>query len=553
MKIVLAFPAEKRHLADHSTGLLPLGLLSMASGLSLQGHEVTVAHLGPYRRRDAIRIIMDGEPDMVGLSCFTFQRSETFRIAAAVREAGGGKRPFIVLGGPHAAPLADELLKRVPAVDAVATGEGERTVADLAERLQRGVSPAGIAGLVVRQGEGITDGGPVPLVDNLDDLPTVTKSSFPILGVSIPYQMRHIMASRGCSARCVFCCAPDIWGRRVRRRSVESLMAEIAELRRLYGCVFLSFRDDTFTADSDWIREFCRRLIDSGGDVLWDCQTRVTAIDGQTADLMRLAGCVQVQMGVESGSDRILQFIRKPFNAGQALEAVSVCRDAGLLVSLYLICGVPGEEEDDIRLTEELVRQARPSSVSIARLCLYPGAPIAAHVPPDRWFLEEADDLYASDEPASLRHLQRLQALERAVSGTKPFTASELKAVAGRLTGPATALAVIMDLDDRGRLEEAEKACNDLLEAWPGYPWGELELGELLLEQGRAGEAESHLRQVMTRVSRWPYPVDRLGWCLRLLGREREGDSLIVEALQLDPGTPSPPPPGRHATKRRIR
>jgi len=553
MKIVLAFPAERRHLADHSTGLLPLGLLSMASGLSLQGHEVTVVHLGQYRRKDAVRIIMDGAPDMVGLSCFTFQRHETFRIAAAIRETGGGKKPFIVLGGPHASPLAPELLVRVSAVDAVAVGEGERTVVELAERLQSGKSPAGLPGLVVRQGEGIADGGPVPIIDNLDDLPPVTKMSFPVLGVSIPYQLRHIMASRGCSARCVFCCAPEAWGRRVRRRSVESMMAEIAELRRLYGCVFLSFRDDTFTADPDWIRELCRRLIDNGGDVLWDCQTRVTAIDRETADLMRLAGCVQVQMGVESGSDRILQMLRKPFSAGQALEAVSACREAGLLVSLYLICGVPEESGEDIERTGEFVRQARPSSLSIARLCLYPGAPLAAHIQPDWWFQQEDDDLHASCEPSALRHLQRLQELERSVRERRPFTTAELQAVARRLPGPATALAVVRDLEERGRHGEAEKACRELLEIRPGYLWGELELGELLLEQGRAGEAESHLRLAVEKAPCWPYPLDRLGWCLCLQGKEREGESLIAEALRLDPATPSPPPPGRLGTGRHNR
>lgn len=543
MKIVLAFPLEKRHMADHSTGLLPLGLVSMASCLRLQGHEVTLVHLGPYRRRDALEIVMDADPDLVGLSCFTFQRFETLRIAADIRAAARGRRPLIVLGGPHAAPLALEILKKAPAVDAVATGEGERTIVELLRRLGDGESLAGTAGLATRHDGGLDEGAPVPFLENLDDLPMAAGVDFPILGVSVPYQLRHIMASRGCSAGCIFCCAPGAWGRHVRRRSVESVVAEMGELRKRRGCCFLSLRDDTFSADRDWVRRFCAALIDSGSDVLWDCQTRVTAIDAGTADLMRLAGCVQVQLGVESGSDRILKTLRKPFTVEQAREAVSVCRGAGLDLSLYLICGIPGEQEEDIRKTGELVRQSRPSSLSIARLCLYPGAPIASDVPPSTWFQEEADDLYAWHNKAALGHLKLLRESDRTIRESEPYTAAELRTVSERLKGPATALALAMHLDRMGRFAEAEKACRDLLDGWPRYIWGELELGELLLEQGRAGEAESHLRQVVKMAPRWSYPLDRLGWCLRRLGREREGQTLFTESLRLDPATPPPPPP----------
>ena len=108
---------------------------------------------------------------------------------------------------------------------------------------------AGTPGLVAREGGHIVEGPAVPLLEDLDELPTSSEMTFPILGLSVPYQLRHLTASRGCAAACIFCRAPNAWGRRVRRRTVASFLAEVATLRRERGLVFLSFRDDTFTAD----------------------------------------------------------------------------------------------------------------------------------------------------------------------------------------------------------------------------------------------------------------------------------------------------------------
>lgn len=535
MKVVLAFPAKKRHLADHSTGLLPLGFLSMASRLQRAGHDVTAIHLGRYRSKDAVSLLLDSRPDVVGLSCFTFQRHETLELAASIRKASAA--PFIVVGGPHAAPLGREILQRVPAVDAVATGEGERTIVDLVERLRKGEDPRGTPGLATRG----DDGPPASLLENLDVLST--EITFPVLGVSVPYQMRHLMASRGCSANCTFCRAPAAWGRHVRRRSVASLLAQVADLRKRHDAAYLSFRDDTFTADREWVREFCRGLIERDSDVLWDCQTRATAIDAETADLMRLAGCVQVQIGLESGSDRVLRALRKPFTVSRARQAVDACRAAGLCASLYLIYGVPGETEDDIEETEAFVRQSRPSSLSVARLSCYPGTALAANVPADAWFREKGGDLHAWDDPAALRHGERFRALGEEVRAGEPFTVEELREASQRLKGRAPALALATLLERTGRPAEAEKAWSDLLAEWPGYVWAELGLGECLLERGRPGDAEPHLRRAAELAPRWSYPLDRLGWALSLQGREREGQALVTRALELDPCMPPPPPP----------
>jgi len=542
MKIALAFAAHRRHLVDHSVGLLPLGLLSMAACLRREGHEVSVAHLGQYRRKDAVALLREMGTDLVGLSCFTFHRHETLELARDLRKASGAR---IVLGGPHAAPLAPQILEHSAAVDAVACGEGERTMVELAARLQRGEPLAGTPGLVAREGGHIVEGPAVPLLEDLDELPTSSEMTFPILGLSVPYQLRHLTASRGCAAACIFCRAPNAWGRRVRRRTVASFLAEVATLRRERGLVFLSFRDDTFTADRAWVQELCRGLIEQGSDVHWDCQTRVSELDAETADLMRRAGCVQVQVGLESGSPRMLRTLRKPFSLEQAHRAVQACRAAGLLVSMYLIYGVPGEEEEDIRQTEQFVRECRPASLSVAHLCKYPGTALAADVEAERWFREPGDDLHVRLDAPALRHGERLRSLEASLRGRECYTVTELEAVAKRLRAPSCATALAELHERAGRLDAAEARWRELLQEWPGYLWGEMGLGELLLERGKASEAEPHLRSARHQAPRWPHAVDRLGWCLVAQGRSGEGQALIQEAMALDPGTPPPAPPQR--------
>lgn len=537
MKITLAFPARRKDLADHSNSLLPLGYLTMAWQLKKRGHDVKLVHLARFRRKDAIAMIAADNPHVVGLSCFTFQRHETLEVAAQVRAAL--PKTFLALGGPHAGPLAEAYLQRAPYIDAVATGEAERTIVDLVETLEAKGDLADVAGLTTRAGVG----RPAVWVDELDDLALPATPPFPIVGVSIPYQVRHLMASRGCGARCTFCHAPVAWGRKVRRRSVASLLRELKALRDETGLAFVSFRDDTFTSDRPWVHEVCRAMIDQRLDMQWDCQTRATALDGETLDMMRQAGCVQVQIGLETASDRLLRILRKPLTVALAQQAVDACRAAGMSTSLYLMYGIPEETDDDIAATERFVRACRPNSVSLARLSHFPGTAISAAVPPDQWFSNPDDHLYATDAKWVERHAARYRALEADLARSSPYSLQDLRQVAERLKAPSPWLSLASLLEQHGKTQDAEQCYRDVIARWPGHVWAELALGELLLATGRAPEAEAHLRKAHEAVPRWPYPLDRLGWAMRLQNRERQGDDAIARAVALDPYTPPPDPP----------
>ena len=544
LRFAFGFAAAPAARLDPTGSLLPVGLLSMAAVLRRDGHAVRVFHLARYGKGDALRLLLDGAPDVVGLSCFTFQRARTLELARRLRQAREGARPLVILGGPHAGALAAEILARCAWVDGVVEGEGEETIRDLARRLESGGGLEGVAGLWARSASGeVVQPPPRAPIAGLDALPSIARSDFAMLGVDPQHQHRHVITARGCTAGCVFCCAPRLWGGCVRGHSVARIMDEVDALRENKGLAYLSFRDDTFTTDPDWTRAFCRALLDRGSDLMWDCQSRVNRLDGGTLELMRRAGCTQIQLGVESASDSVLRTLRKPFTVAQVREVMRGAREVGMGMSWYLMAGVPGQTDEDIACTERLVRELRPGSLVVSHLARYPGTPLASEFDPARWFEDDRESLYVREDPQALAHERRLLALAGRTAASEPYTAQELEAAARRLADAPPALIALGRLHERqGRPEQAEAVYTRVLQSRPGHVWAQLELGVLHLEHGRPERAAELLGAVAEAVPSWPYPCDRYGWALLFQGRKTEGRAHIERARALGVLAPIEPP-----------
>jgi len=545
LKFTFAFPCPRKYREDPGYSLLPIGLLTMAAALERKGHEARVIHLGRFGRNDSRDLLCEGDPDVVGLSCFTFQRRETLELARSLRERRPGPRPLILVGGPHATFLAREILERCPWVDAVAAGEAEETVLELAERLQTGRAAAGIPGLFVRTGQGRVEVPPPrrPPGD-LDRFPSPAEADIEILGVEKRFQLRHLLTGRGCAYRCTFCAAPALRAGSPGTHSVDRVLREMISLRDRWGLLYFSFRNDTFTADPQWTREFCRRVIEERLDILWDCQSSVSALDPETLVWMRRAGCLQIQLGIESGSEEILRALGKPFALRKVREAVEACRRVGLLVSFYAVTGVPGERLRHVEATEKLVRALRPSSLVVSRLAAYPGTALARDIRPAVWFEREEESLFLREDPEALSWEARLRKLAEEVAGREPYTREELRKAASLLEGAPPALLALGRLEEiSGRHDRARELYERILSRFPGHPWAELALGELFLDRGDPRRALPRFEHLAADLPRWPYALDRLGWTLKRCGRRREGEELIGRARALEPLAPPPPPP----------
>src|SRR6185369_1144429 len=146
------------------------------------------------------------------------------------------------------------------------------------------------------------------------------------IGLDPELQSEFIVTTRGCPSDCFFCSSPDFWGRKVRFRSPEAIVEEILFIREKYGLIYFSIRDDTFTADRRRVLEFCSLLLKKEANIIWNCQSRVTAIDKELAIAMKRAGCECIQLGVESGSPRILRLLGKKITPAQIEQACAIIR-----------------------------------------------------------------------------------------------------------------------------------------------------------------------------------------------------------------------------------
>jgi radical SAM superfamily enzyme YgiQ (UPF0313 family) len=177
--------------------------------------------------------------------------------------------------------------------------------------------------------------------------------------------MGALTTSRGCAYKCGYCSAASTWTRKVRTHSVDRAIAEIREIVEKYGTRTIYFWDDSFTVNRKRILELCQALLDSKLDILWSCTTRVDLVDDDLLAAMKLAGCVRIDLGVESGSDRILKLIDKGITVEKIKWAVDLIHKHKIQISAFFMAGFPEETEEDLVQTRELMK-----SLGVETMCL---------------------------------------------------------------------------------------------------------------------------------------------------------------------------------------
>ncbi|MFN7974959.1 MAG: radical SAM protein [Acidobacteriota bacterium] len=475
MRVMLVYHGGVTGRREYHAGLLPLGLGYLAATLRREGIETTLVNASRMRS-SAIAALLAGEaPDVLGISVFTHNRHESARIAATYRRACPGGT--VVIGGPHANHLPEQMLAACLEIDAVAIGEGEMTLLDLVRAKRDGTPLSRIAGLCVRDGREPRRTAPRPMVMDLDLLapPDFGPPSF---GVDARAQSMYLLSSRGCPADCSFCDSPAFWGQRLRFHSPGRVVADLRRLRDGLGLDYVSFRDDTFALHRGRAIELLTAIRDADLGLVWDCQTRVNGVDPERLRLMSQAGCHQVQYGVESGSKAVLAVLAKGVEIAHVRAACRMTRDAGLHLSIYLISGTPGEGEAEVRETEELVRAVLPHDGIVSPLCIYPGTPLyaqmrAAGTLGDQLFLRDRRAaILAREDPFAVATFFRYEKLLAAVARRARYVDADW-ASAERAQGPHAPLLLrrASDLLDSGDVPGATQALERARAAAPGHPW----------------------------------------------------------------------------------
>ncbi|MGD9158399.1 MAG: radical SAM protein [Desulfobacteraceae bacterium] len=362
-KILLIYPyfiEERIH--ESEVASIPIGLYSVGSVLLDNDYEAAILnwHNGKDKSVEIENILKEQQPAWIGFSIMHANRWGAIDIVRIAKRLNPEVR--IVFGGPGATFLWEHLLNNFFKIDYIVLGEGEYVFLNLIKTVNGGGNPESVNGIAFRKnGKNIRTEYSEPVRD-LDELPIPAKY----------FQYQHVTSARGCAWQCTFCGSPKFWGNKIRLRSPEHFVRELAMLYEK-GINFFYFSDDTFTIKKDRVIEICKRIIEKDLNITWYAISRIDCVDDEILYWMRMAGCIQISYGIESGSKKIREQLNKNLKPGQIRQAFEMTTKYGILSRAYFIYGSPGETWDTIQESIDLMMDIGPLSVIFYILDLFPG------------------------------------------------------------------------------------------------------------------------------------------------------------------------------------
>jgi len=372
----------------------PLATLLAAAVLREQGHDVTLFDamladgVDDFRAalaaaKPALVAIVEDSFNYITKMCTTRLRDATIEMVRAAHEHGCR----VVVSGSDATDHPRRYLDG--GADAVLLGEPEGALADVAALWRDGVAPPldAIAGLALRDASSreMTFTAPRSGVRDLDALPLPAWDLVDADAYRRAWHDAHgrhswnMVTSRGCPYGCNWCAKP-MFGRRYAQRSPASVAEELRRLKAEVGPDHVWFADDIFGLTARWIAEFASEVRARDARIPFMIQCRADLVTPTVACNLALAGCEEVWMGVESGSQRILDAMDKGTTVDEVREATRALRSSGIRACWFLQLGYPSEQWDDVLATRDLVREERPDDVGVSVAYPLPGTKFHAAV-----------------------------------------------------------------------------------------------------------------------------------------------------------------------------
>jgi anaerobic magnesium-protoporphyrin IX monomethyl ester cyclase len=360
---------------------LPIGLAYLAAVLEENGIEVKVIDcqaldINHERLRSEL---VSYQPNIVGITSIAPLMSSALLSAKAVKETLPGVP--VVMGGPHATFMDEQIIANESVVDLIVRGEGEQTLLEIAQNLGVQNKIRSIQGITFRDNNQVLRTPNRPFIQNLDTLPRPAYNQFQLDKYRLFGKMvLPVITSRGCPFQCNFCVATRMFGKEYRMRSAESVL-------------------DTLTFNKERLYKICDGMKSRGINLPWDCQTRVDQVTPEVLAKMRAAGCQQVFFGVESGCQKVLNAISKKTRVEQNEKAIKMAKDAGLFVTISLIIGYPGETQDTLKETLTFVQKTKPDDVYVCVATPFPGTELRNVVEKKGWKISDNWDCFDTMTP----------------------------------------------------------------------------------------------------------------------------------------------------------
>lgn len=368
----------------------PLGLCYIANMLEKNGIKVKIIDrnsLMTINRSNQLVVdniteaeIRKFKPDIVGISVVTPTFFDVRRnIVKIIRKIDS--KITIIAGGAHVSALPEDSLQICSEIDIICRGEGELVMLEIA----KGAKIESIAGITYRDGNNIANNQKRAPHNNIDDFcfPSRHLVDMQYYSKANPHVMHGIYSkattiftSRGCPYNCTFCAGNIALGRGVRFQSIDLVIEEIEKLIADYEIEGLYFADDVFDVSKDRAVSICRKLIKNNmhKKIRWNAQLRANSMDKDLLKLMKEAGCIRVDVGFESGSQKTLDVINKGTTVAQNYKAAEILHEAGIQVHANMIVGLPGEDMEDLDKTRNFMKEIKPHWIGFGEFVPLPGS-----------------------------------------------------------------------------------------------------------------------------------------------------------------------------------
>jgi len=366
----------------------PLGLAYIASSLERAQHEVHIIDcVGSELNWDQIcDTLKKSDPDLIGITTLAATLQSAFEVATKSKEFH--PEVPVVLGGHGTFKIEERILTRTKSVDIIVRGEGEDSVVELADALEKGHSIRETPGICFRlKTDEVVINQSRPFIQNLDLLPFPARHLLPMKSYvrdQLPdvfgkesFKGTPLISSRGCPFSCVFCASTRFYGQKWRPRSAENVVEEVNHLYQNYGKIGLSgfnFADDNFLAKPDRVIKICDLLIEKGlSHLKWICEARVDSAEEMLYSKMYNAGCRALAFGIESGNEKVLKASRKGVTKDMVRNAVKIAKSVGFKIWGYFLFGLPGDTDETMKETIEFAKELDLDINAFHPVFMYPG------------------------------------------------------------------------------------------------------------------------------------------------------------------------------------
>jgi len=333
---------------------------------------------------DAAGLVIKKSPKYVGITANSCSVNNAGVLARLIKRHNNNI--ITVLGGTHISSLPKETMSAFDGFDVGVIGEGEEVMVNLSNALENMQDLRQVKGIIFRNnGDLVVTPGQQPIAD-LDCLPVPAWDLLPDFSRYVPSLVRLrklpaalLVTSRGCNKSCLFC-DRSVFGKSVRSHSPDYIVELIKYLSDRFKVREIVFKDPDFAHSREQILEFCHKLINSRIDIKWNCMVRADSVDRQVLSAMKSSGCWQISLGIESGAQEILDFLKRGMRLEQIRDSVMLMKELGFNIVGYIMLGSPLESVETIKETIDFLGRLGLDSIKVNFFTPYPGSAIYKHI-----------------------------------------------------------------------------------------------------------------------------------------------------------------------------